>query len=216
MSVPNADHTSAVVTVGDGRGFIIETDDWRFRRLIITAAHCLPHLPPCIAASYTEERTYPDLIGRLNDQSPKVWTECLFADPVGDIAVLGGPDDQELPEQADAYDQLTQKLDDQDEPQVPALRVAEAENGPAWLLTLDGRWAQCHVETTGNGLWITRAAVAIQGGMSGSPILSDDGLAIGAVCLSSGGADLDSHTEGGPNPGLKCSLPGWLLRAVET
>jgi hypothetical protein len=27
-------------------------------RYIITAGHCLPRLPPCHAASYTEERTY--------------------------------------------------------------------------------------------------------------------------------------------------------------
>ena len=83
--------------VGDGRGFIIEAGD---QRLVITAAHCLPHFPPCHGASYTEERTYPDFIGPLGESAPKVWAECLFADPVGDIAVLGSPDDQALYDEA--------------------------------------------------------------------------------------------------------------------
>jgi hypothetical protein len=35
-----------------------------------------------------------------------VWARCLFVDPVADIAVLGEPDNQELHDQADAYDHL--------------------------------------------------------------------------------------------------------------
>ena len=45
--------------------------------------------------------------------------------------------------------------------------------------------------------------------MSGSPIVADDGLAIGIVVTS----DI-AHTEqrsGGPNPSLAANLPGWLL-----
>jgi hypothetical protein len=37
----------AVVRVGDGRGFIVGLDDTgMLERFVITAAHCLPHLPP--------------------------------------------------------------------------------------------------------------------------------------------------------------------------
>jgi hypothetical protein len=87
---------SAVVTVGDGRGFVIKH---RHDRLVVTAAHCLPRFPPCHGASYLEERTYSELLAPLGDDLA-VWAECLFADPIADIAVLGSPDDQELTEAA--------------------------------------------------------------------------------------------------------------------
>src|SRR4051812_5465416 len=73
----------AVVRVGDGRGFVVEAGG---DRIIITAAHCLPNFPPCASFSYTEERTYADLVGKIGT-TPTVWAECYFADPIGDIAV---------------------------------------------------------------------------------------------------------------------------------
>jgi hypothetical protein len=50
-----------------------------------------------------------------------VCAECLFADPVADIAVIGPPDDQQFPEEADAYDELTDH--------VPALPIGIAQSG---------------------------------------------------------------------------------------
>jgi hypothetical protein len=94
--------TRAVLRVGGGRGFVV---DGEWTRLVITAAHCLPQMPPAHGASYTEERTYSDLLGPLGAETT-VWAECLFADPVADIAVLGEPDSQELYEQARAYNSL--------------------------------------------------------------------------------------------------------------
>ena len=76
---------SAVVRVGDGRGFVVENDD---ERLVITAMHCLPELPIAHGASYIEERTYRGLLGPVGD-GQTVWAECLFADPIADLAVLG-------------------------------------------------------------------------------------------------------------------------------
>ena len=180
----------AVVTVGKGRGFIVENGH---DRVVITAAHCLPHFPPCHGASYTQERTYANLLGRLDDPSPDVWTECLFADPVADIAVLGCPDGQVLFDEAEAYCALTNDM--------PVLVIAEAvENAPGWLLPLDGNWMRCIVQHCSGPLWIDDAQCSIDGGMSGSPILNEDGLAIGVVCVSSGGPDLESQSAGGPNP----------------
>jgi hypothetical protein len=85
----------AVVTVGYGRGFLLDAPETRHKRVIVTAAHCLPHLPPAHGAAYLSERTYADLLGPLGE-APTIWTECLFADPVADIAVLTEPDGQEL------------------------------------------------------------------------------------------------------------------------
>lgn len=96
--------SKSVITVSKegGRGFVIEHHGTRY---VLTAAHCLPKLPPAHPWSYTEERTFQDLLAPLGE-TPTVWAECLFVDPVADIAVLGQPDNQALGDQADAYDEL--------------------------------------------------------------------------------------------------------------
>jgi hypothetical protein len=78
--------TTAIIKVGDGRGFLVAAGP-RIGRCVITAAHCLPHLPPPHPASYTAERTYTKLLGGL-DEECAIWAECLFVDPVADVAVL--------------------------------------------------------------------------------------------------------------------------------
>jgi hypothetical protein len=83
--------------------------------------------------------------------------------------------------------------------------------GPAWLLSLNGSWLKCEVQYNRGPLWIFNAVDGIVGGMSGSPIITDGGSAIGGVCTS-GGSPGKLHTEGGPNPTLTQSLPGWCTR----
>jgi hypothetical protein len=55
-------------------------------------------------------------------------------------------------------------------------------------------------------LWISDTAQSIVGGMSGSPVISDEGEAIGIVCLG-------SNLPGCSNPRLVRDLPTWLLHA---
>lgn len=202
----NKDAARSVVTVGDGRGFVVEIRrrNPQFRvpeRVVLTAAHCLPHLPPAHSASYTHERTYAKLIGPLGEQ-PTVWVECYFVDPVADLAVLGTPDDQELFDEADAYDALVEAA-------VP-LRIADVvPDRPARLLSLDGRWFSCEVSSPGS-LVLANAAEPIVGGMSGSPIMQD-GAAVGLMSVSAGGLDGDTHRGGGPNPRLAYDLPARML-----
>lgn len=196
--------TRSVVTVGAGRGFVIEAGA---DKLVITAAHCLPHFPPAHAASYLEKRTYPKLLGTLDGGEPEVWAECLFADPIGDIAVLGPPDSQELFAKHDAYEALIENT--------PALPVSEAvAESEAWLLSLAGSWGRCLVRHHENGpLWIEDAADGIHGGMSGSPILAGDGSAIGIVSVAGAVGD-NVPTGGGPNPSLMGNLPNWLVQQL--
>src|SRR5208282_2594949 len=88
-----------------GRGFVAETGG---QTLIVTAAHCLPNLPPGMGGgALTEELTYANILGQLGEE-PTAWAECLFVDPVADLAVLGSPDGQELFEEAAAYEALVE------------------------------------------------------------------------------------------------------------
>src|ERR1035437_420479 len=91
---------NAIVKVGGGRGFVVQGER---DRLVITAGHCLPDFPTCHSSSHTEERTYKALLGSLGEK-PAVWAECLFADPIGDVAVLGPPDDQQPSDEFEAYE----------------------------------------------------------------------------------------------------------------
>lgn len=191
----------AVVRVGDGRGFVVE--DKLKKRMIITAAHCLPHLPE--AASFLSgcERTYTGLIGPLVADDSPVSAECVFVDPVADIAVLGPPDNQELRDEEDAYQNLVAECD--------VLDVTDVQEASARMLSLAGDWFDCRVEAVMDGVayWITGAVKPIEGGMSGSPILLPNGAAVGVVCMA--GEDAGSDSLHGPNPRLASHLPGWLL-----
>ena len=187
---------SGVITVGHGRGFVVEGAG---ERLVITAAHCLPSLPPAGPSFGPEARTFGPLLAPRGEE-PRAWAVCRFVDPIGDIAVLGSPDDSH----ADDYKALTRTA--------TALSFGDAVRrpvnfwAPARLLSLDGRWFSCTIRHFGGPLWITHAAERVHGGMSGSPIVAKAGTAIGVVCTTT------SPREGGPNARLSHNLPGWLLR----
>jgi hypothetical protein len=189
---------SAVVTVGEGRGFVVS---YRYHRFVITAAHCLPFLPPCHGASYIEERTY-QLLSSLGSE-PSVWAECLFADPISDVAVLGSPDNQELSDEADDYEAFVESA--------TPLTIAEApEQGHGWMLSLQGKWFGCsirYMKHRDGPLFVSNADQAVDLGMSGSPIISDESAAIGVVCLG-------SDQLGCKNPRLVRDLPAWIVRDV--
>jgi hypothetical protein len=221
---------NGIIRVGDGRGFIVQGGGEH--RYVITAAHCLPFFPPCHGFSYLEERTYKALLGTLGAE-PSVWAECLFADPIADIAVLGEPDSQVLWDEAAAYTALVEAVDPLSIaepawqegdikiiPAIPGMELPERRfvsfyEAPAWLFSLDGRGCRCQVSYRGSGqcLSIDKATDGIRGGMSGSPIVIDNGAAVGVVCLGGGGPG-EAHTAGGPNPRLTQNLPGWLLHEL--
>lgn len=201
---------AAVVTVGDGRGFVVDAGSHSVGRIIITAAHCLPHLPPCIAASYTEERTYANLVGPIGAE-PHVWAQCVFADPVSDIAVLAGPDNQSLFEEADAWEAFIES--------VPVLDVVTLPDTPVWddggpreggyMLSLDREWVPCLVRPN-RGAFVYDAQIKC--GMSGSPVLVN-GRAFAVIGIASDDQDGQWVRRGeGPQARLDHHLPGWLWR----
>ena len=52
--------TSALLSVGTGRGFLVESN--RGNPLVVTAANCLPFLPPPEITFEPDERNYPALV----------------------------------------------------------------------------------------------------------------------------------------------------------
>ena len=217
--------TAAVVSVGDGRGFLVDG----FRVLpsfddtgapvevraayVVTAAHCLPSLPPPLPAAYVEERTFHDLIGELREPR-KLSAECVFVDPVADVAVLCGPDGQTYFDESEAFESF---VDDR-----PRFEIGPVEPGTqGWMLRLDGTW--CATSITANHASARHLAVddvSVAGGMSGSPIVGAAGRAVGLVStvtkLSSiPNADAEMLAKLPPygfNPCLAETLPAWLLR----
>jgi hypothetical protein len=201
--------SGAIIRVGDGRGFVLATPKAMFdKAVIVTAAHCLPHLPEGFKIGHAHERIYAGLLGPLGSTEPTVTAECVFCDPVGDVAVLAGPDNQKLCDEAQAYEELIGRASP-----LRAAAVTHLTSSEAWLFTLGERWASCIVISSQSWLWISKAAEPIEGGMSGSPILDGEGRAIGVLCASEGFGD-GQHAGGGPNPNLLESLPGWLLRQL--
>ena len=80
---------SSVLRVGDGRGFVVARRNYigNMERIVITAAHCLPHLPSSHPARDLTEETYKRLLAPLGSK-PVIWATCLFVDPIADIAAL--------------------------------------------------------------------------------------------------------------------------------
>jgi hypothetical protein len=213
--------TAGVISVGSrrgrGRGFVVSSPNHSYgSRLVITAAYCLPHLPPPNRAAYAEEFTYAKVLGPL-DKPLSVWAECLFVDPRNDLAVLGAPDGQDLWDQVIEYENLVTSggsLKIQDAPKTAffsrkltrsksreeAKAMDDNARANAWLLSLKNEWFRCEFKIINDGpIWIMDMDCPIVGGMSGSPIVSDSGAAIGAICLDNN------------NPRLCRDLPGWLL-----
>jgi hypothetical protein len=114
MVNPKKSAVRAVVRVGHRRGFLINGGR---DSLVVTAGHCLPSLPPCANFSHDEERTYKRLLGPLG-KKPTIWAECLFVDPVADLAVLGPPDSQSFSGEYWAYKEFVEPL--------PTLRIRPA------------------------------------------------------------------------------------------
>ena len=178
---------SSMIRVSDGQGFVARTPQGL---VVVTAASCLPHLPPaCSAAS---ERIYANILGPLGAE-PSVWAECLFADSVADIALLGAPDGKSLHAECDAYLAFVQQYE-------PAKIVDGEPEQTVRMCSTSGDWFKARGRRSSKAIYIDKEEQNLEDGMSGSPIISD----AGAVALVS--------TGGFREPALTACLPSWALR----
>jgi hypothetical protein len=209
--------TDGVVRVGGGRGFVVEhrtlfdpgSGFHRVRRkVIVTASHCLPRPPKMPCYSY-KETTFAKLLAPLGEE-PSVWAECLFFDPVADVAMFGELDSQELSDEWDDYYALVADR--------KPFALAAPNTGEGYILALDGTaWTPTPLRVFECMLGRSLSSGPIIAGQSGSPILDGQGR---AVALVSVGTEISSNGvktphESGPQPILKNALPPWLLTTMK-
>jgi hypothetical protein len=197
--------TKAVVRVGGGRGFIVGAE--HEERHIITAAHCLPRerYPSPHLANDANELTVPQIAGPVTAKRLTIWGEMCVLNLCDDVAVLREPDGIALSDKTDKYQLFTKRAAltiGAAPPVVPPRQWDSTPGTPAWVLSLDLTWKPCTVHSAGR--FLATKGAKIESGMSGSPILNDEGAAIGL--LSTGGDDFNVH------PSLADCLPQWLLR----
>jgi hypothetical protein len=189
--------SGAVIAVGSGHGFV---GQGTYDRFVITAAHCLPRLPPCNVSEYDRECLYPTLLGPPGSQQT-VGAACCFADPISDIAVLRVPNGIECAVEFDQYLQLTDAA--------TPLSIAEpSEASLGWILLPDGSWSS-HVVRSASGRLLIIVLDEILVEMSGVPIISDQGTAIGVFC-----PDPERKVLRASHPALIGALPTHLLRVL--
>lgn len=136
---------------------------------------------------------YRKLLGPLGT-APSFCGECLFVDPVSDLAILGRPSGQDFGEKVvAAWDDFIEDID--------PLELDTDQPTRGWLLSLERQWMPCTIQITGEGgLMVKNAIGCIVGEMSGSPILSDNGRVVGVVSITSNCSQ--AH--------LPSALPQWL------
>jgi Trypsin-like peptidase domain len=200
----------AVVQLGDARGFVVSSAEYRY---VITAAHCLPCHPQPHLANGVNELTYQNIVGPLARKKRTIWAELCADNLVDDVAVFSAPDDQELSDQCESYEAFTTAA------AAMLIGIPPAAVEPynwrttpataAWVLSLDGKWQRCLVQYSGRFLSIKEDR-KIKGGMSGSPIIDANGAAIGLI--STGGSGMEYASR---HPSLMDCLPPWLLRKLD-
>jgi hypothetical protein len=191
---PLCEWNTSIVQVATGRGFVVQGVANRY---IITAGRCLSAFPACDISS---RLLYPDLV-------QPAW--CRFVDPTADIAALGPPRPTGYPEPEKWVTDEEKRYRAHIDAATP-LAIAEApKRSLAWVLLPRDTWGRLIVVHSGNDLQFYHHFFDEQIA-PGSPIVLDDGSAIGLIT--------DYNVEWNQDlryPRLASALPGWLLRELQ-
>lgn len=200
----------AIVQVGsrDGRGFIVGRA--QRSRYVVTAAHCLERsrFPQPNLAFHVREWTFPNVMGPIGTNRGTISAELCVFSLVDGVAVFGEPKGLEHEYEAHQYERFTAAaMPVAEPPTAQACRWSNGSGSKGWVPALDGTWLSCSVHNSGGCLMLD--GVEIKPEMSGSPIVNDDGAAIGVISAGErGGGYNDGHRS------LMDCLPAWLWRKL--
>jgi hypothetical protein len=174
-------------------------------RLIVTAAHVIGWTAEGEMA-YGDD--FAEGITGADETSMQVGVRAV--EPVSDIAVLGGLDDQEALKHVEAFEAFCGRtkpvaLCTDDFPLFDPIRVHIFTHVGLWI---EGVAQQCAVNASTLAI---ESQEDIQGGTSGGPVVTDTGLLLGIVSWA-GGVDGASRTVCIPRVHL--TAPGWLVRTM--
>ena len=129
------------------------------------------------------------------------------------MAVLGALDAEEFPEEWEAFEAWCAHT-----PPVPVCLepFPVCVPFPIYIYTHRGTWIQGSAQLAredAHHLWI-EASTQIEGGTSGSPLVTARGELVGIVSHTTANADQVGCVGRAPRPHL--TLPGWVMRRIET
>lgn len=176
-----------LLKVGGGRGFVVtDTRHEELPPLVITAAHCIPEMPAAHPYRRHDEETFP-LLGPLLGEA-SLYATVLFYDPIADVAVLGQPDEQMLSQDAEAYEQLlsshAEAYEQLLQSYTPLVIIEPLERGPGVVydLQMERRSVEyCCWQGMWKAPWVRVEGFPFESGMSGSPVLDEQGRALAVV-----------------------------------
>jgi hypothetical protein len=202
----------AIVRVGKGRGFMVGGG-------IVTTANWLSNPPQLKYPRFEtieeqDTQTTPSetrILGRLGGPLTAD-ASCAFADPISNVVILGDHSEEfrrlenweyRLPVHA---------------PGRPVFAGHRAVQD-AWFLSLDETWVKCNVRTNYDDLRIVGdnpdewgGEPEIDGKLSGSPIIDEDGGAIGMILAPAKKRHRDKWS--GHHVVLIRSLPGSFIKSI--
>ena len=204
LSTPEFDRvTQAIVRLRDlgGRGVLVPGN------LIVTAAHCIGWDTSGGLTLYGDD--YREAVEAADGRVFKVTP--LAVEPVADIAILGAVDSQRSPDEAEAFENFCRTTQ--------PVRLAIEHIDPskpfgAFVFTHDKGVIPIEVQRMvldDPGLRI-RAEVRIEGGASGSPVVTERGSLL-AVVSNVSFVESDAGCVG-PIALVHQSAPVWLVRRM--
>jgi Trypsin-like peptidase domain len=199
--VSQATFTFRTKKSGNGQCALIEGG------LIITAAHCLDW--SCSAMMAYQGEFYLETIATSRGD---VIVSTLAVEPVSDLAVLGCPDDQALPTEAENFDAMCARITPLKLHQRPPVPF---EPFPVWIRTHLKTWVPATATYyRGDASFSYDTGSRIIGGTSGGPIVNQAGELVGIVSNSTENLVAGAYCAAAPL--LALALPAWVIQRASS
>ncbi len=180
----------------DGQGVLVPG------QMIVTAAHVVSWSTEggmALGDYYIEEIKAGSCIFKVQP---------LAVEPVTDIAVLGALDGQVFPDEAEAFEEFCESTAPVS---ICTVDFPWHSPFPVHVLTHTGRWVSARATQWGvdDSVLSIEASEGIEGGTSGGPVVTNDGLLLGVVSTVGG-----EPPRTGMIPRVHLAAPVWLVRRM--